>query len=408
MNRHTRLHTLESLNADVLIAILAACDSFSDLASFIRASPIFLHAFLSAKATVLLHVVSNILGPAIRDAALLAQTSGFDGEDRERKVDAAVQDYRARLHVTSAPWVTTLNADMALALVRVTRLAQFYIDLFSYFRFQYFAHRLDPTPVERPPPQPRLSRTERGRIAQAVLRCQLLKHIHEGKYWEPRDYHRFSRDVLSLFHPWELQQISDMDEFLSQLVVSLAEYQVKKQDHNSGHTPPRWYFWWQHYAPGLEEFATKIKRALDLDSSLLDSVCQEGEVYSGRLSASYGFFNIFKGSHRFAIPTSSQSSQELAGNIAATDFRQETSTSSKPWAWDDALRGHETSRWGRDLVKACPPSSANRREYEKTKSALDSWRWFGMVFWDGERAEQLTQSSALKSCKSGWLVPWQD
>lgn len=72
MNKHTQLCTLESLNTDVLIAILSACNFFSDLASIIRASPILLHAFRSAKPAVLLHVVSNILGPATRDAALLA------------------------------------------------------------------------------------------------------------------------------------------------------------------------------------------------------------------------------------------------------------------------------------------------------------------------------------------------
>ncbi|KAJ6438260.1 alpha-L-fucosidase [Purpureocillium lavendulum] len=363
MNLHSRPHTLESVNADVLIAILAACDSFSDLASCIRASPTLLHAFLSAKATVLLHVVSNILGPATRDAALLARTSGFNGEDheREREVDAAVQDYKARLRVTGVPWVTTLDADAAVALVRVTRLTQFYVNLFSYFRFHYFAQRRDATQVEppttttpRPPlnlrPQQCLSRTERGRIAQAVLRCQLLKHIHEGKYWDPRDHPRFTRDVLSLFHPWELEQVSDMDEFLGHLVGSLADYEVKKRAYSSEHTPERWNYWWTHCIPSLEEFAMKIKRTLDLDSSLLARLCQEGHVFISRMSSRSGFFNIFKGSHGFRGPSFSFSSQQLFGDIAATDFGQETSTSSKPWAWDDALRGHETFRWGRDLA----------------------------------------------------------
>ncbi|KAM6479926.1 hypothetical protein HDV62DRAFT_133525 [Trichoderma sp. SZMC 28011] len=51
MSKHglLRTRTLESLNSDVLIRILSAFDSFSDLASVIRASPASpasLHAFL--------------------------------------------------------------------------------------------------------------------------------------------------------------------------------------------------------------------------------------------------------------------------------------------------------------------------------------------------------------------------
>jgi hypothetical protein len=413
MNKHPRGCTLESLNTDVLIAILSACDSFSDLGSIIRASPTLLHAFLSAKAAVLLHVVSNILGPATRDAALLAQTSRFnphDHEDLARKVDAAVQDYRTRLRVASAPWVTTLDAETAVALTHVTRLTQFFVHLFGYFRFRYFVHELDPTQASPLPPQPRLSRTEHGRIAQAVLRRQLLVYFHGGKYSRPRDYPQFVEAVFSLFRPWELEQISDMDHFLGQLLVSLADYQMRKRGPNGERSPVRWQFWETHYAPELKEFAIKMKSLLDSDSSLLDHLCQGGAVFSGRISATYGLFDMFKGSHRFTTPSSSHDSQQATSDVAAAaaNFGQETSTCRRPWAWKDALRGHETCRWGCDLVKSPPPDSANQQDYEQAKSALESWRWFGMVFWDRERAEKLKQASALKSCKSGWLVPWQD
>lgn len=85
MSKHAlrRTRTLEFLNSDVLIRILSAFHSFNDLASVIRASPASLHAFLSAKAAVLLHVASNILGPATRDAALLAQTSQLERSSHE-------------------------------------------------------------------------------------------------------------------------------------------------------------------------------------------------------------------------------------------------------------------------------------------------------------------------------------
>lgn len=104
MTKHTELRTLESLNSDVLINVLSTFDSFSDLASVIRAPPASLHAFVSAKAAVLLHIASNILGPAARDTALLAQTSELERsshEELQRAVDEAVLDYRARLRVAN-------------------------------------------------------------------------------------------------------------------------------------------------------------------------------------------------------------------------------------------------------------------------------------------------------------------
>ncbi|PTB34876.1 hypothetical protein M441DRAFT_32421 [Trichoderma asperellum CBS 433.97] len=203
MNKHTQFCTLEFLNTDVLIAILSACNSFSDLASSIRTSPILLHAFRPAKPAVLRHVASNILGPATRDAALLAQTSRFEAlthDDLANKVDAAAQDYEARLRVASAPWLTTIDADTAVALTHVTRLTQFFIDLFCYFRFRYFAQKLDLNQANLPPSQLPLSRIEHNQIAQALLRRQLLVYFKGGRYSRPRDKPRFIRTVFSLLH----------------------------------------------------------------------------------------------------------------------------------------------------------------------------------------------------------------
>jgi hypothetical protein len=69
-NKQT-ISTLESLNTNILIITLYACNSFSNLAFIIYTLPTLFYAFRSIKAAVLLHVVSNILGLITRDAALL-------------------------------------------------------------------------------------------------------------------------------------------------------------------------------------------------------------------------------------------------------------------------------------------------------------------------------------------------
>ncbi|KAL6788027.1 hypothetical protein J3E68DRAFT_439937 [Trichoderma sp. SZMC 28012] len=169
MSRHALLstRTLESLNSDVLIRILSAFDSFSDLASGLTA--------------VLLHFASNILGPATRDAALLRQTSQLERsshEEFQRAVDEAVLDYRAHLRVAAAPWVPMLDAD----------------------------------------------------TAPLILRRQLLVYIYGGKYSRPLDYPRFFGTVFSLFHTLELERISDMDHFLGHLLFWDTYYAPELKD----------------------------------------------------------------------------------------------------------------------------------------------------------------------------------
>ncbi|KAF3074857.1 hypothetical protein CFAM422_003200 [Trichoderma lentiforme] len=300
MSKHAllRTRTLESLNSDVLIRILSAFDSFSDLASVIRAS---LHAFLSAKAAVLLHVASNILGPATRDAALLAQTSQLkksSHEEFQRAVDEAVLDYRAHLRVATAPWMSMLDADTAVALSHVARLAQLFVNLFVSSIFDT------------------LSKSDRAwldRISNLTPPTPCI-YIHGGKYSRTLDYPRFVRTIFSLFHTLELERVSDMDHFLGQLLVSLADYQMSEQGSEGNRSPVRWHFWDTHYAPELKEIAKKMKRTLDSDSCFLDHLCQ-WEVLSGRISASSGLFDMFKGSRRFTTPSYSNGNHPLrSGN----------------------------------------------------------------------------------------------
>lgn len=224
-----------------------------------------------------------------------------------------------------------------------------------------------------------------------------------GKNWEPPDYPWFIQTVFSVFYSWELQQISYMDHFLGQLLATMSRYQMKKrEDANSEYSPVRSQFWMDEYPRSLEKFALKLKRLVAMDSSLFDCLGQERELCSGRVTGSSNHFYMFARSHRFTTPPpppETQNNNQDSADDIDDDFRQE------PWAWNDALQGHKTSRWGCDLVKEPSPESSNQQKlaYEDAQNALESWRWFGMVFWDRERAEELKRSSALKSCQCGWL-----
>jgi hypothetical protein len=82
---------MESLSSEIIIHILSSAQSLEDLGALIRASPVFYRPLILAKTSILLDVGADrkSLGPAIRDAVILAEISltpfvaneAYDGYD---------------------------------------------------------------------------------------------------------------------------------------------------------------------------------------------------------------------------------------------------------------------------------------------------------------------------------------
>ncbi|KAM3444689.1 hypothetical protein NHJ13734_001191 [Beauveria thailandica] len=386
MNQNSQFSKLESLNHDIRLAILGACDSLEDLAALIQASPTLFHTFLANKAPLLLSVVGNILGPATQDAALLAKLSLDESNDFGRQIDQVVHDYKARWRVTGPPWVKGLDAETVVALTHITRDTQFCVDLFGHiqieeFKFELRRARRDVTLSG----QLRLSRNERIRIAQAIIRRQVLASISRGGYGKHTNWSYFMRTLLPLFREWEWQQISDMDYFMSFLLRCL---EVDEPD------------------PDLEVIVPLLRFVLNSNTFLRNYV---GNLWfeDARKNMKRGSLHFLEGSHRFGAPLldDSQHSNTVDDD---NDSSLESDIDDQPWAWRDALCGNETCIWGWNLLDASPSGIADRQQYEQLKSALISWRSFGMIFWDRERAETLKQVKKLESCQTGWLIPGQD
>ncbi len=99
---------LETLNVDCILVILSEVNSLADLAAFIHASTTVLACFLSAKASILVRVLTHELGPAIRDAFVLSYTYNLDmfsAGTFEQTLDIAVGGYRECLLATTGPWI---------------------------------------------------------------------------------------------------------------------------------------------------------------------------------------------------------------------------------------------------------------------------------------------------------------
>ncbi|KAJ3474648.1 hypothetical protein NLG97_g9750 [Lecanicillium saksenae] len=305
------LSYLENLCPDALITVLSACESFADLASFIRASPLLLHTFLAAKSTVLLEVVSNILGPATRDAAFLAMAVEFpdslSNEGLNAQIDEVILAYKARLRVTSPPWAWATTEDIAVAMVHITRIAELWVDIYAYIHFRRFEDEIDQSPrYPRFPHKPQLSWTERGRLAQAVLRQQIVTLIAGGPSRSPQHYLRVGRAMAPLFHPWEWHQISDINAFFSDVPYQLTQCK-------------RLYTWWNtrfetlHLDPScsLKELAERFIGDVESNEGLLDDLCdyRYADEYKKYCPARLGRFELLKGSHHFADRSTSENTQ---------------------------------------------------------------------------------------------------
>ncbi|KAH8709454.1 hypothetical protein HC256_009374 [Beauveria bassiana] len=393
MNKNPQFSKLESLNSDVHLAILGSCDSFKDLATLIQASPTLFRAFLKRKTPLLLSVVENILGPATRDAVLLEKTSIDKSNNFHHQVDKVVHDYKAHLRVARPPWVTGLDAETVVALTHITRRTQFCVDVFGHIHRQQLISKQNPAESNANlSERPRLSRNERIRISQAILRRQVLNKIYTSGIGKPVNWYRFMSALLPLFRTWEWQQISDMDYFMS-FLWDWLQFNTDACLHNLD-------------ASGLEVIAKVLMSHLESKNVSLDYLAAFWFTHI-RNSFQFGDLHFLAGSHH---STASLLNDSQHSNILGDydDSGLEPDTDDQPWAWRDALCGNKTCRWGIDLVPSQRGHYAHRKQFSRLRTALVNWREFGMVFWDRDRVERMKETRQLKLCQTGWLVPWQN
>lgn len=197
---------LEALNTDCLTAILRASNSLADLGAFIRASPTVLHCFVSAKSLILRDVIINELGPAIRDVLIMSLTDNIDmfaAGTVQQTLDIAIRGYRESLLTDRAPWAPALDNDTVADIARLTRLVLYFVDLYTSLRLRYFHEALDLHCGEWG-----TSQIERHRIAQALIRSQVLASLHRPSFDLPADADYFFAIAVGLFESWELEQIT--------------------------------------------------------------------------------------------------------------------------------------------------------------------------------------------------------
>ncbi|KAL7940348.1 hypothetical protein V8C42DRAFT_243861 [Trichoderma barbatum] len=89
-----------------------------------------------------------------------------------------------------------------------------------------------------------------------------------------------------------------------------------------------------------------MRNMLDLDSSLLDRLCQREGVLDGCISASSDFFDMFKGSHRFITPSYSYGNQQSASILLPSTLERRRVRAASPELRRIRFRGTKHKKAG--------------------------------------------------------------
>ncbi|KAI1373678.1 hypothetical protein F4677DRAFT_214813 [Hypoxylon crocopeplum] len=404
---------LESLPTDVLILIMSESNSWADLSSIIRASPLLFECFLSAKKTILLGIIANELGPVIRDAVALSLTEKLDWYQSGyyAQADDAIQKYEQLPAGFNS--VKSITMDHVISMIHISRTIRFFVYLFSSSRLLYMHSAL-----AKP-----LSATERQRVSQALIRYQLLMRIHPGADRGEKEaliYKKF----FGLFDGWEMEQLAEAHVFIYRICGVLTTPKVIGRHRAPPPLPA--------YSPiddGLYDLSALRRKILELcaiEPELFNRIC--AELQTG-IHHSYGSYLSFLGqSHglptlnavvgTFSVTQDDRIRMEQAIRDRDDLYDQERqkpvlvageSATDPPYAWVDALNGLNCCRWGKDLPRN-PPSGATAHQQIYVHKKMATWRWMGFVFWDRERVEILkTRFPAFLGYQTGWLIDvWED
>jgi hypothetical protein len=396
---------LEALNMDCLGAILSASDSVTDLHAFIRASPALFNSFVAAKASILCRVVANELGPVTRDAFMMSLTDGIDMMafgTLEQGLDIAVDVYRQVLRADSAPWIQIPDVNTAVGMARLTQVVRYFVDVYSNHRIQHIQNALNL------PFQPRvISQSERRRIAQSLMRLQVMYNLHHLDFTDATKAVGFFATVVRLFESWELEQVSEIANFVSNLVASHHELDGISPDFGPDHS--------RKYYPNLSPFHAELMEARRRDPRHMDKVMANPRICSGKLFGSGLRIPWLDSSYRSpsewlwwergpsaaGLAVLDQLEQSAEAAAAEINFNGD-SPMGPPWAWVHAWNGKRVIRWGNDLVPYAP-SDGDWVEHSRIKDLMQSWRWLGLMFWDKDRAEELLKAELLQGCSTSWL-----
>lgn len=430
-------NNLDLLPTEVLVAILSAARSTTDLYALVHSSPRLYQIFVAAKREVLLSIVARNLGYGLRDAVAVVLITPTKLQYQEptylEECERIIHHYEALPHSHGQrTLLSRLSMDTIIVISRLDRTVQFLVDEFARSRLPelYKSH---------PDAGKPLTTTERRRLAQAFLRHQILARIEPGN--RPRSLsigedvpretalmHRF----LTLFRPWEIEQLSQAHSFLHNLVARAFPRQSP-----TAHTLEPW------NEPRTPRDRQRDAAIYDLD--MLRNALTTGPTPDcGRLPRSGGSRQtvpVLSTRFRFLragpLPMPDDASRRVPRECRALRgvlYRREDTLPRlvavtagggngdngdddhgapppPPFGWVDAHGGLDCQRWGHQVRREAPGDGEDHStgwQRGWVRENVDRWRWLGFVFWDRVRVELLTAPTPAgwltAANETGWLV----
>ncbi|KAK7943513.1 uncharacterized protein PG986_012626 [Apiospora aurea] len=376
------LSKLEGLPVELLSGILSEA-TVDGLYALIRASPTVYHVFRRTKASTLFKVCANDLGPAIRDAIILASVGSAPWDETRAA-------WAGRLLSRKDQWLAGVSNDEALAtrVATINRTTQYFVDFYARTRFNFFEEcgRVQPSKACTQP----LSATERGNLSQALIRRQAIVGLYlQAKGSRPAGDHAVVNSILALFEAWEKEQIAQADAFRRVL---------------------------NEYYPQLPVLRRRMTQAAAVDPDFLDRMLSldlsRGPRFWGQVGSNGWLF--LQRNRPLPLPIMGSSwppppppppppplpplVSPFPCNVASQ------SPVEPPWGWKEKF-GRTKNRWGQDLPIR-PSHRPHRLGYllrYQEEETFAKWRWAGFVFWDRGRAETLRRGFCLESFASAGL-----
>lgn len=456
-NKPSPRSLLESLNTDVLISILSATGTLSDLHASIHATPILYQAFLADKCGILLAVEgAGQLGPVLPDALMLSHTimsrswGDWDdwGEDDPRQrsrqrggevprvedwFDEKVSTYRSLLEsgpesLSVARRTTAFLADEAtvICLVKALRAVDFFVDSYLTTRFGYF-RRCGLGKMPQCTAESRLS--ERRALLRAFIRRQVVFNLFYNRrgMWRGLSEDLFDVRLSTLFAKWEMEQISQADVFILDLAEALRR--CERLDDGGLLTREREQAMMKQFQMGVwtgdrraagavqfvpvprEEYVTtlaqnvlalhhKIREVTRTDASFMERLLSFPSLIFPT-DTEVGGHDLLRASHS---PRLSHSPRQPPGTppLPAASEPPPTSRLECPGAWREATGPWKELGWGKDLLPGTRPDDLGEEEWQALLQKFKIWRWAGIMFFDEERMEAL-KSAGLLTVEEGWL-----
>lgn len=400
---------LESLPTEVLVAILSAARSVNDLHALIRASPKVYEVFRSAKRAVLISIVTRDLGPALRDAVAATIITPLRTRGRKES-ERLIEQYGGLLRGDVRETARGLSAGAAVSLVRVNRSVQFFVD-------EYAASRLPKLRKIHQDAAGPLTANERQRVAQAMLRHQILTRINSG-HSRPNDVVVIDK-FFGILRPWETHQLVDAHSFWCEMRMHAFRYCDKPKP-----------FQPNPFGPPTPLEIEKEAALFDLGALHRKLVTERERVAAdpGAVAEAERFRRLKEPEMMIGLCFSTlnagpRPTQVWDDRVAEEQYWRDElywredampplvpaddndDATAPPFAWVDGHDGLDCQRWGNNVRRALLPAgqedtTARQRIWMNEK--LEKWRWLGFVFWDRTRVELLKTRLPLYS--TGWLT----